>query len=100
MTMKSLNSFPMKSFAAALVASLFLAGGQSVRAEDEPKPLATAKHPTGVVVDVLSVSVDETQDKLRITWRYTNPTKKSIQIVESKGQFVPPGGHPHQKYWK
>src|SRR3954464_11794226 len=100
MTMKALNSFPLKSFAAAVVASLFLAGGQAIRAEDEPKPLATAKHPTGLVVDVLSVSVDETQDKLRITWRYTTRTTRGFQILERRGQFLQPGGQPDDNYWK
>ena len=54
--------------------------------------------PTGVVVGVLSVSVDETQDKLRITWRY-EATRSRFRLWAKKPVRAT-GGHSDHKYWK
>ena len=74
-------------------------GLMATAAADEPKPMATAKHPTGLVVEVLSVAVDDTQGKLKVTWRYVNPTKKAIRIVDARGPFVEKNP-PDAAYWK
>ena len=86
--MTALTSHVLKSLTAILVTALFLTGSPSVRAKDEPRPLATGKHPTGLVVEVLAVSVDDTQGKLKVTWRYKNPTEKAIRLVKARGPFV------------
>lgn len=93
--MKTLLPF----FALTLLSALF-APGPAARADDEPKPLATAKHPLGLTVEVLTVSVDDTQNKLKVTWRYTNPTKKPIRLVEGAGPFPAPRAEvPWVQYW-
>src|SRR6516162_5670665 len=71
----------------------------SARADDEPKPIATAKHATGLVVDVMSVSVDGTQDKLKVVWRYTNPTKQAIRLVAPTGKFAVKNP-PYREYFE
>jgi hypothetical protein len=77
----------LKSFSFAAVAGLAFLCGSGAWAADEPKPLATARHPLGVTVDVMEVSIDQTQKKLKVVWRYTNPTKKPIKLADS----TPPG---------
>jgi hypothetical protein len=86
--MKTIIWLALKATPLALVAALFLTNPRAARAEDEPKALATAKHPLGLTVEVLSVEVDNTQDKLKVTWRYTNSTKKAIRLVAPKGPFA------------
>jgi hypothetical protein len=71
----------------------------SARADDDPKPIATAKLANGVVVDVLSVSVDGTQDKLKVVWRYTNPTKQAIRLVAPTGKFAVKNP-PYREYFE
>jgi serine/threonine protein kinase len=53
------------------------------------KPLATAKHPKGLLVELLELKVDK-QDKLTVRWRYTNKSKKAVELVEATGPFVVP----------
>jgi hypothetical protein len=66
--------------------------------EDEGnKPLATAKHEEGLVVEVLEVRPDKAKDLLTIRWRYKNPTDKAVVIVKS-GRFVTPSGVPWQRF--
>src|SRR5262245_50784571 len=54
--------------------------------EEKETVLATAKHPKGLVVDLLEVKADE-NEFLVIRWRYTNPTKRKIRLVEGNGPF-------------
>jgi hypothetical protein len=82
----------------ALVAFLGLAFSIRVAA-GEPKPLATAKHPQGLVVELLEVRFDDTQEMLKIVWRYRNPTKSAIRIVEPTGPFRVKNP-PYKQYWE
>lgn len=84
------------SFAAIATAGLW--SGSSARAADEPKPIATAKHPLGLTVDVMEISIDQTQKKLKVVWRYTNPTKKAIKLAEANGPYSVP--LRSTGYWK
>jgi hypothetical protein len=47
--------------------------------QDGEVPLATAKHDSGLIVEVMEVKVDSNQ-LLSIRWRYRNPTGKTIQL--------------------
>jgi hypothetical protein len=90
----------MRKFLAscALVAVLGLAF--TLRAAgDEPKPLATAKQPNGLVVELLEVKFDDAQEMLKIVWRYQNPTKKTIRLVEPSGPFVV-ADPPFKQFWQ
>lgn len=69
---------------AALTGLAFATRGRA----DDPKPLATADHPTGLTVEVLEVKLDEMQNKLKVTWRYHNPTRAKIRVVEPTGSFA------------
>jgi hypothetical protein len=84
--------------ASFLFAALWLAVPSIIRA-DEPKPLATAKHPTGLIVEVLSATADDTVDKVKVVWRYRNPTKKGIRLVEPKSPFAVAGPPPHKAFF-
>jgi hypothetical protein len=95
------KTFPilLKSLTVTLIAALPLAG--TARGADEPKPLATAKHPTGLIVEELEVKMEDAQEKVKITWRYRNPTKKAIVVVKPwpGGFAVPRGEIPYHQYW-
>jgi hypothetical protein len=62
--------------------------------EDADKPLATAKHDKGLVVEVLEVRPDKNKPLLTIRWRYRNPTKKPIEVLAQSGPFLQLGGRP------
>jgi hypothetical protein len=56
---------------------------------DEGNPLASAKHPKGLLVELLSIKAD-TSEKLVIRWRYTNQTKQVVELVKEEGPFAVP----------
>lgn len=77
-------------------------------AEAEPKPgtgvdkpLATAKHDTGLIIEVLEVKPTRNQE-LIIRWRYRNPTKKPIELIAATPPFATRSSPPNiaAKFWK
>jgi hypothetical protein len=64
------------------------------------KPLATAKHEEGLVVEILEVRPDTSKDLLTIRWRYKNPTKKSVVVLEKSGVAAGSAGYPWLRFIK
>jgi hypothetical protein len=58
------------------------------------KPLATAQHDRGLVVDVLEVKRDSNKKLLTVRWRYRNPTDKTVVVLAQSGPFRQFGGRP------
>jgi hypothetical protein len=76
-------------------------GGTPTARADETKtesnkPLATANHDTGLVVEVLEVKADE-HEMLLIRWRYRNPTDKPIELL---AKSPPIGAGPKKAFLK
>jgi hypothetical protein len=62
-----------------------LASPSVPEAKDDPdaeKPLRTVEHDKGLLVDVLALERDEDRKLLTVRWRYRNPTKKTIVVLE------------------
>jgi hypothetical protein len=75
---------PCLGLAAILGFALSAAGGDMTKADDaksnSDKPLATAKHDKGLIVEVLEIKRDD-HEQLYIRWRYKNPSDKSIELL-------------------
>jgi hypothetical protein len=72
--------------ATAVLATLTVAGDAKSAGEGD-KPLAAGKHDDGLIVEVLEIKPTKT-NTLQIRWRYRNPTKKGIKLIDS----TVPGG--------
>jgi hypothetical protein len=46
------------------------------------KPLRTIEHDSGLLVDVLSIQRDKDMKLLTIRWRYRNPTRRTLVVLE------------------
>ncbi len=57
--------------------------------EGDGKPLATAKHPKGLLVELLEVKADKSE-KVVVRWRYTNKGKQPVELVGYDGPFAVP----------
>jgi hypothetical protein len=66
----------------------------------DDKPLATAKHEQGLVVEILEVRPDKSKDLLTIRWRYKNPTKKAVVVLEKSGVAAGSSGYPWLRFVK
>jgi hypothetical protein len=75
------------------------ARGDEKSKPETDKPLATAEHDTGLVIEVLEVKPDE-HEMLLIRWRYRNPTDKSIELLGYQGPAAVPGGGPKTRFLK
>jgi hypothetical protein len=64
------------------------------------KPLATAKHEEGLVVEILEVRPDKSKELLTIRWRYKNPTRKSVVVLEKSGVAAGRDGYPWARFIK
>jgi hypothetical protein len=76
---------------AVVLALLSAAPGRAQESKDKadnPKPLATAKHDKGLIVEVMEVKPDSNKPLLTIRWRYRNPTEKPIEVLKRSGPFV------------
>lgn len=58
-------------------------------AVDDGKPLAAAKHPKGLLVELMSVKADKSE-RLVVRWRYTNQGRQPIELVQGDGPFAIP----------
>ena len=65
--------------AAGLFGALPFAAAGAGQEKDAEKPLATAKHESGLIVEVLEVKADS-NEFLTIRWRYRNSTDKTIEL--------------------
>jgi hypothetical protein len=61
------------------------------------RPLATANHETGLVVEIMEVKLDE-HEMMLIRWRYRNPTDKPIELLKYQGPAAVPGGGPKIRF--
>src|SRR5262249_44455386 len=75
------------------------ARGDDKSKPETDKPLATANHETGLVVEVPEVKPDE-HEMVLIRWRYRNPTDKRIELLGYSGPFPEPGGRPKDRFLK
>jgi hypothetical protein len=92
----------------ALAVTLSLTAGSvtgAARGADDPpargdadKPLATARHARGLIVEVLEVQPDKNKPLLTIRWRYRNRTEKPITVLAYSGPAMVPGGRPLEKF--
>lgn len=63
------------------------------------KPLATANHAKGLVVEVIEVKTDDNKPLLTIRWRYRNPTKRAIELIAQSPRFVGTTARPIDRFW-
>jgi hypothetical protein len=70
----------------ALVLVVVLSASAPGRAQEGGKPLATAEHESGLIVEVLEVRPDN-NEMLTIRWQYRNPTNKTIELIAATPRF-------------
>jgi hypothetical protein len=80
--------------ALSLTLAVVLFAGSRVHAQNADKPLATAEHESGLIVEVLEVRADN-NEMLTIRWRYRNPTKGTIELIAATPRFVPTNPPPN-----
>jgi hypothetical protein len=79
-TERGLRFLPLLVCVALACAGAPQARGDEKSKPESDKPLATAEHETGLVVEVVEVKRDE-HEMLLIRWRYRNPTDKPIELL-------------------
>jgi hypothetical protein len=94
----------LSALAVALSLTAYSFTGAARGADDPPareeadKPLATARHARGLVVEVLEVRPDKNKPLLTIRWRYRNPTKKPIEVLAKSPRFPGTEACPYDKF--
>jgi hypothetical protein len=95
-TERGLRFLPILMCVALAYGGPTAARGDDKSKPETDKPLATADHETGLVVEVLEVKPDE-HEMLLIRWRYRNPTGKPIELL---AKSPPIGAGPKTAFLK
>jgi hypothetical protein len=69
-----------------LTLALAMASAAPGYAQEGGKPLATAQHESGLVVEVLEVRPDN-NEMLTVRWRYRNPTDRPVELLAATPRF-------------
>jgi hypothetical protein len=88
----------MKRAFLATVALGVLANFSTAADRDGDKPLGTANHSKGLVVEVTGMKFDDAKKLVTITWRYSNPTRQSITLVAPTPRFRGTTGRPNERF--
>jgi hypothetical protein len=96
-TERGLNVLPILMCLVLACAAAPAARGDEKSKPETDKPLATADHEKGLVIEVLEVRPDE-HEMVLIRWRYRNPTDKRIELLGYSGPFPEPGGRPKDRF--
>jgi hypothetical protein len=88
----------IRTVAGALLLGVLAGWSAPAYADANDKPLASAMHSKGLIVEVMSIKFDDAKKLATITWRYRNATKQSIELLSASPRFQGSTARPVDRF--